>query len=227
MNKEAVMGLIRHLLTFAGGVFVAQGYLDDQSQAAEGVGALMTLIGLGWSLAVKKKSAKLDVAPLIVWLLLPVMVMATALSQVGCQSLTPEQRSDLTERLIKGVSTLALSIAAHEIGEKNPDLKPVLIGLSQTITFAAAAKPDLPALEEQVQGYLQTKIDDPYYRMLVSQTLSETLAAYGAFREAAPDDPRVALALEKIALALRLAVEPPDTGPPASGASVFALGAAE
>jgi hypothetical protein len=51
--KEKVLGLIRHALTFVGGVAVAKG-LVDESLSVEIIGGLMTLIGSVWSLAVKK-----------------------------------------------------------------------------------------------------------------------------------------------------------------------------
>jgi hypothetical protein len=51
--KEKLMGLIRHGLTFLGGLVVAKGYIDESS-VMEIVGALMTLIGSIWSVAQKK-----------------------------------------------------------------------------------------------------------------------------------------------------------------------------
>lgn len=53
MSKEQVLGVIRHVLTFVGGVFVSKGVLDDAS-SMEIVGALSTLIGTIWSVVVKK-----------------------------------------------------------------------------------------------------------------------------------------------------------------------------
>ena len=48
MNKDAVLGLVRHALTFGGGFLVAKGYVDD-SGMMEGVAAIMTVVGLVWS----------------------------------------------------------------------------------------------------------------------------------------------------------------------------------
>ena len=45
----AVLGIVRHLLTTGGGMFLSG---DDLSQA---VGAVMTLIGIGWSLIEKRQ----------------------------------------------------------------------------------------------------------------------------------------------------------------------------
>lgn len=51
-------GLIRHLLTFAGGYAVAKGYLDEGTML-ELVGAITTVVGTVWSLWAKEKGGKL------------------------------------------------------------------------------------------------------------------------------------------------------------------------
>lgn len=56
MNKELVLGFARHLLTFGGGYIAAKGVID-QGMVNEAVGAIMTLVGLAWSAADKKKRA--------------------------------------------------------------------------------------------------------------------------------------------------------------------------
>ena len=51
--KEKVLGLVRHALTFIGGIAIAKG-LFDESLVVEVIGGLMTLIGSIWSIASKK-----------------------------------------------------------------------------------------------------------------------------------------------------------------------------
>lgn len=51
--KEKVLGLVRHGLTFLGGLAVAKGLLDE-SLVVEVIGGLMTLIGSIWSISSKK-----------------------------------------------------------------------------------------------------------------------------------------------------------------------------
>jgi hypothetical protein len=53
MNKEKVLGLLRHTLTFVGGILIAKG-LVDETLVAELVGGLITIIGGVWSVLVKK-----------------------------------------------------------------------------------------------------------------------------------------------------------------------------
>ncbi len=56
MNKEKVLGLIRHTLTFVGGLLVAKGTIDEAT-ATEVVGAVITLIGGIWSVFSKQAVA--------------------------------------------------------------------------------------------------------------------------------------------------------------------------
>lgn len=53
--KEKTLGIIRHGLTFLGGVLVTQGVLDD-AMFMELFGAVMTLVGGVWSVIDKKKA---------------------------------------------------------------------------------------------------------------------------------------------------------------------------
>jgi hypothetical protein len=52
--KDQVLGIIRHALTFVGGILVAKGLVDDVL-FQEVVGGIMTLVGAGWSIASKQK----------------------------------------------------------------------------------------------------------------------------------------------------------------------------
>lgn len=53
MTKEIVLGLVRHALTFIGGILITKGLLDESS-AQELSGSLLTLIGGIWSVINKK-----------------------------------------------------------------------------------------------------------------------------------------------------------------------------
>jgi hypothetical protein len=52
MTQEDVFAILRHLLTTAGGALTADGLLSS-GQLQDGVGAIMVLVGLGWSLVNK------------------------------------------------------------------------------------------------------------------------------------------------------------------------------
>lgn len=54
--NEKVSGLIRHTLTAIGGFVVAKGLLEE-SLVQDAIGAILTLVGVIWSIAAKKKAA--------------------------------------------------------------------------------------------------------------------------------------------------------------------------
>jgi hypothetical protein len=53
LTKEQIMGIIRHALTFVGGIFVMKGLVDEPI-VSEIVGGVMTLTGAIWSIVDKK-----------------------------------------------------------------------------------------------------------------------------------------------------------------------------
>ena len=57
MSKESVLGVLRHILTFGGGLAVSKGYIDEAS-SVELVGAAITIIGVAWSIIEKKKKSE-------------------------------------------------------------------------------------------------------------------------------------------------------------------------
>ena len=52
LTKEQVLGIVRHALTFVGGIFVMRG-LVDETIVTEIVGGVMTLTGAIWSIVSK------------------------------------------------------------------------------------------------------------------------------------------------------------------------------
>ena len=55
MKKEQLLGIVRHVLTFVGGILVAKG-LATESLSQELIGATMTLVGGIWSIIEKNKT---------------------------------------------------------------------------------------------------------------------------------------------------------------------------
>ena len=53
VQKEQIMGLVRHGLTFIGGILVAKG-LATEGQIMDMVGMLMTFVGTLWSVISNK-----------------------------------------------------------------------------------------------------------------------------------------------------------------------------
>jgi hypothetical protein len=52
LTKEQVLGIIRHTLTFVGGILVTKGMLDETT-VTEIIGGVITLTGAIWSIVAK------------------------------------------------------------------------------------------------------------------------------------------------------------------------------
>ena len=56
LSKEQILGIVRHILTFAGGICVMKG-LTDETTVTEIVGGVITLTGAIWSIVEKNGKA--------------------------------------------------------------------------------------------------------------------------------------------------------------------------
>jgi len=54
LTREQVLGIVRHALTFIGGIIVMKG-LVDETTVTEIVGGIVTLTGTIWSIIAKNK----------------------------------------------------------------------------------------------------------------------------------------------------------------------------
>ncbi len=55
LMKDTILGVVRHTLTGAGGSLIAKGVLTTNT-LDEAVGAVITLVGVIWSILSKKKT---------------------------------------------------------------------------------------------------------------------------------------------------------------------------
>jgi hypothetical protein len=53
MTKDQVLGIIRHTLTFVGGILIVKGMASDAS-VQEAIGAVITAVGAVWSVIKNK-----------------------------------------------------------------------------------------------------------------------------------------------------------------------------
>lgn len=53
LTKEQILGIVRHALTFVGGILITRGLLDE-TMVTELIGGAMTLTGAIWSIVAKK-----------------------------------------------------------------------------------------------------------------------------------------------------------------------------
>jgi hypothetical protein len=54
-TREQVLGIVRHTLTFVGGIFIAKGVVDE-AMVSEISGGVLTLVGAIWSVVAKNKA---------------------------------------------------------------------------------------------------------------------------------------------------------------------------
>lgn len=54
MKKEQTLGIVRHVLTFVGGIVVMKGFASD-SVVQEIIGTVLTLVGSIWSVVNKQE----------------------------------------------------------------------------------------------------------------------------------------------------------------------------
>ncbi len=55
MNKDTILGIVRHVLTGVGGILVTRGYTDTAALETA-VGGLIALAGFIWSILAKRKT---------------------------------------------------------------------------------------------------------------------------------------------------------------------------
>lgn len=55
MTKDQVLGIVRHALTFVGGLLVTKGLIGE-GVSEEIIGGVLSLVGLIWSVASKKSA---------------------------------------------------------------------------------------------------------------------------------------------------------------------------
>jgi hypothetical protein len=55
LTKEQLFGVIRHSMTFIGGIFIAKGFIDE-TILTELIGGVLTTSGAIWSIISKNKS---------------------------------------------------------------------------------------------------------------------------------------------------------------------------
>lgn len=61
MNKDQVLGIIRHVLTAVGSILVIKGYTDEVTTTAA-IGAVITAVGAIWSIVDKREENVLQKA---------------------------------------------------------------------------------------------------------------------------------------------------------------------
>lgn len=131
MNRAQTLGLLRHILTTLGGVLLAQGTMSD-TEMTEIVGAIITLVGAGWSFAEKRRASAAAPGPtpgvlgaVIIASVWTAMILAGA---VGCATSNTGSGSGesagsriLTPQRVQAIATLASFIGATADLQAHPE----------------------------------------------------------------------------------------------------------
>jgi hypothetical protein len=93
MNRDTVLGILRHLLTVSGGALAANGTVSS-SELEQGIGAILTLVGIAWSIWNKRqpgaKPGETAPTPLPSVLMVAGLAGLLMVSGVGCATKTAE-----------------------------------------------------------------------------------------------------------------------------------------
>tara|TARA_R110000772_G_scaffold83288_2_gene176109 strand:+ start:2612 stop:3226 length:615 start_codon:yes stop_codon:yes gene_type:complete len=154
---QNITALIRHFLTFGGGYFVANGYLDEAS-SHEIIGGLTALFGVIWSIGHKNPETVQKVMKKTPFslLILPLFLAFSTLPQ-GCvtnpdgtRSLDPSAKI-LLSSVARAATLIGLSAAAVEL----PIIAPYVPSMSREINELFATKSDPEDLGQGVQDILK------------------------------------------------------------------------
>ena len=146
MNIEVITGVIRHLLTLGGGILITKG-LANESEITDAVGAIVVLIGVGWSIASKYKGGVKPPAAnsLNLWL---VGAMTGLVFGVGCAggpsgqvSVSGNSQGDITG---SGSIDISTNAAVGIEVTANPNTGVISGGI--TVSFNREPQPETVAL---------------------------------------------------------------------------------
>lgn len=124
MNRDTILGLIRHLLTYGGGIVTAKGYADADDVSTI-VGALVALAGAAWSIIEKRNRAGAAAAAKsngggTAALLMLCCIGAAGLLQTGCGTTGVYKVVASTELMVdKSMTVFAEYVVA---AEKDPSV---------------------------------------------------------------------------------------------------------
>ena len=157
MNKTTVLAFLRHGLTFAGGALASKG-VAESADIESGIGAIVTLVGLAWSIWEKRNRppGQTNLPPGVSLILLGFGLMLGASLVSGCNSFRnmQEDRSVVIEP--DGTRT-ERNIVSRQSSRGLFDAKATLRGFSVTQTDKSQST-KLGSLDQQSSstGAVQT-----------------------------------------------------------------------
>ena len=152
MNKTIVLSILRHVLTFGGGALASKGYANAE-EVEQGIGALLTLVGLGLSIYEKRGRPSAPVPPSVTALL---FVLAPAvLLFTGCGSFrnvqedrsvvispdgTREERNIISRQSSRSFFDSKASLRGFQVTQTDKSQSTQLRGLDQQTSSTGAVQ---------------------------------------------------------------------------------------
>lgn len=115
MNKDGILGILRHVLTTFGGGLATKGYLDESS-VGEIVGAIIVLIGAAWSIIEKRKKAKISAGSISL-----LAIACASFALVGCQTTNTAGRALATASITAKEAVKGWLIYVETSGQVTPE----------------------------------------------------------------------------------------------------------
>jgi len=153
-SKSVTLGIVRHGLTMAGGWIAAQG-VGDESINAEIVGVIVALIGLIWSIVIKR-GAKADVPtlrsehfPLLLLLTFSVLLLGTGCARFQIRQIDVSSDAGTEERRVETVTHASTLFASQA---KLADLKTSNTDKTQSTSVGSADLKTDERLDQLIQA---------------------------------------------------------------------------
>lgn len=168
MNRDTLLGILRHFLTVAGGGLVANG-TTTSSELEQGIGAILTLVGIAWSIWSKRQAARTSGSSNGAITLLAVIAPALILLS-GCAT-TGSGDQAITPARVEKITRLAVWTTATGWTVKQPESTPKFRAALKGIDALVAEENwDVVALASALTASGENAFTGPEGRLIVSGT---------------------------------------------------------
>ena len=157
MNKDLILSLLRKALTYGGGFLTSSG-LATNDEITTGAGALVTLVGIAWSIYNRRQAAKAGTPPATTPTVAPCLVagllaLGVVLGTTGCTTTTTTASDGTTTPTksadwdtINAVSKIAAKYATKAVLDNNPDATAAVATVSAAVQTLLTGSPTLDTL---------------------------------------------------------------------------------
>lgn len=178
---KEIIGLIRHILTFSGGYFVASGDLSEPA-LSELVASLMTIIGVAWSVIEKRKAAGKAIIPPAVGplLLIPVLIAGLHFAPSGCvrgpdgQAQLDPDVGDFLKKAAQTAALVGVSYATGGVSELTPFAPQIISGVNKVFEDKDTPEDIGQGLQDLFKG-IALEIGNEEFEKILAEYVAEEL----------------------------------------------------